>query len=60
MNHWSIMDRKALSGIPRKLGESYVLKIEPLAQHPELTSERRWSDSFDVLDEYFDVTTPEA
>lgn len=60
VNHWSIMDRKPLSGIPRKLGESYILEIEPLAQHPELAGERRWSDSFDVLEEYVDVTTPEA
>ncbi|MCF6312575.1 MAG: LamG domain-containing protein [Verrucomicrobiales bacterium] len=58
--HWSIMDRKALSSMPRELGKSYVLEIEPLAEHPELISERRWSDSFEVLDEYFDVATPEA
>ncbi len=60
VNHWSIMDRKALSGIPRKIGQSYKLEIEPLDQHPELTSERRWNDSFELMDEYFDVTTPEA
>lgn len=60
VNHWSILDRKALSTIPRKLGQTYTLEIEPLKQHPELTSERRWNDSFDVLDEYFDVTTPES
>lgn len=58
VNHWSIMDRKALSGIPRKLDQSYTLEIELLSEHPELTSERRWSDSFEVMDEYFDVTTP--
>ncbi len=27
-------------------------------EHPELTSERRWSDSFEVMDEYFDATVP--
>ncbi len=59
VNHWSILDRKPLASIPRQLGKSYTLEIEALKEHPELTSERRWSDSFEALDEYFDITTPE-
>lgn len=59
VNHWSILDRKPLASIPRQLGKSYALEIESLKEHPELTSERRWSDSFEAMDEYFDITTPE-
>ena len=58
VNHWSIMDEKPLKSMPRKLGESYILEIEALADHPELESERRWFDGF-AAEEYFDVTTPE-
>ena len=57
--HWSIMDDKPLSVIPRKLGQLYTLEIEPYKEHPELEGERRWNDLIEVADEYFDVTTPQ-
>ena len=58
VNHWSIMDKKPLKSVPRKLGQSYVLEIELTSEHPELESERRWFDGFE-LEQYFDVTTPQ-
>ncbi len=58
VNHWSLMEKKPLKSIPRKLGQSYTLEIEHLDEHPELDSERRWSDQDLILEEYFDVTTP--
>ncbi|NOX99410.1 MAG: LamG domain-containing protein [Verrucomicrobia bacterium] len=60
VNHWSLMEKKPLKSIPRKLGQSYILEIEHLDEHPELDSERRWSDQDLILEEYFDITTPEA
>lgn len=57
VNHWSIMDRKPLKSIKRELGKSYTLEIEPMNEHPELESERRWFDGL-ALEEHFDVTTP--
>ena len=59
VNHWSIMDREPLRSIPGKLGQSYTLEIELFKEHPELEGERRWNDSMEIADEYFDVTTPE-
>ena len=60
VNHWSIMDRKPLSSISRKLGQTYSLEIEAMKDHPELLSERRWFDGLAFDEEYFDVTTPES
>jgi len=57
VNHWSIMDHKPLKSIKRELGKSYTLEIEPMNEHPELESERRWFDGL-ALEEHFDVTTP--
>lgn len=57
VNHWSIMDKEPLKSIPRKLGQTYLLEIEHLKEHPELTGERRWNDSFSK-DQYYDITTP--
>jgi len=58
VNHWSIMDKIPLSGIPRKLGQSYTLEIEPYHEHPELEGERRWNDFFEES-EFFDITPPQ-
>lgn len=57
--HWTILDRKPLSGFPRTIGESYELLLQPYSAHPQLVSERQWNDLFDPSDPWFDVGTPE-
>ncbi len=57
--HWTILDRRPVPGFPRQIGESYELRLEPLAAHPQLTSERQWNDLTEPLDAYYDVETPQ-
>lgn len=56
--HWFIMDRRELSGFPRKIGGHFDLDIEPGASHPEIESERQWNDLLDLAEPYLDVATP--
>lgn len=61
--HWALMNEKACTGFPRKLGESYELTVEPLdleKHHPELEGQRVFDDTtaFD-LEKWYDIALPQ-
>lgn len=61
--HWSLMDLKPCAGLPRQLGQSYDLLIEPLdidTHHPELKGQRVLDDTtaFD-LEKWYDIAPPQ-
>ncbi|MBP7950560.1 MAG: hypothetical protein KA004_12985 [Verrucomicrobiales bacterium] len=38
--HWAVMDRKPVPGMPREIGRTYEMLLEPESGHPELQAER--------------------
>ena len=58
--HWVYMDRQFLKSMPRKIGESSELTVEPFLDHPQLKSEYldHGISIFD-LPQWFDITTPQ-
>ncbi len=61
--HWSMMDLKPCAGLPRQLGESFDLLVEPLdidKHHPELKGQRVLDDTsaYD-LGKWYDITPPQ-
>ena len=62
VTHWAILDQKTVGGMPREIGKTYDLTLEPFFEHPELSSqaESRDEDAIDILLQlYHDVTTPQ-
>ena len=60
VNHWYYMDDTFLTSMPREIGKSYSLTIEPAADHPQIESELTDYEGLDFDSPvYFDVTTPE-
>ena len=60
--HWALMDRRPVAGLPRKVGDSYELEVEPLdleKHHPELEGQRVLDDTtaFD-LEKWYDIAPP--
>lgn len=56
--HWTILDRQPLPGYPRQPGTSHELTLQPYAAHPQLVSERQWSDLLDPLEPWYDIAPP--
>lgn len=54
--HWSILDSKILPGLPREIGKTYELNIEPMDAHPQLDSQAVSSEVDELLMLYYDVT----
>lgn len=61
--HWAMMDLKPCAGLPRRVGESFDLLVEPLdidKYHPELKGQRVLDDTsaFD-LEPWYDIAPPQ-
>ena len=57
--HWAVLDGKPAPGVPRKVGQTYELLVEPAELHPQLRSERTESGTSEMdLPLYYDPTTP--
>jgi hypothetical protein len=57
--HWAVLDGKPAPGVPRKIGQTYELLVEPAEHHPQLRSERTESGTSEIdLPLYYDPTTP--
>ncbi len=60
VSHWYYMDDTFLTSMPREIGRSYELTIEPASDHPQIESELTDYEGADFeTPVYFDVTTPE-
>lgn len=59
VKHWALLDLHPVKGLPRVLGKSYELTLEPGADHLHLQGERVMQDTsaFD-LQAWFDVSPP--
>jgi hypothetical protein len=59
VKHWALLDLHPVQGLPREIGKSYDLTLEPGADHLHLQGERVMQDTtaFD-LQPWFDVATP--
>ena len=58
VKHWAILDRQFVDGLPREIGESYDLVLEPFEIHPELEGERQTDTSSVFLPAWLDIETP--
>jgi len=60
VSHWYYMDDAFLTSMPREIGRSYTLTVEPAVDHPQNESELTDYDGADFETPVsFDVTTPE-
>lgn len=56
--HWAILDHKTVSNVPKNVGKTYSLAIEPYEKHPQLEGE--WTAPYEasLLPIYLDVSNP--